>query len=54
MKRFRVARRLAKVKNFHAVQLKLLLAQESLYGKFAPQTKLNLIRAMICLLKKPL
>ena len=30
MKRFRVARRLAKVNNFHAVQLKLLLAQESL------------------------
>ena len=30
MKRFRVARRLAKVKNFHAVRLKLVLAQESL------------------------
>ena len=30
MKRFRVPRRVAKVKNFHAVQLKLLLAQESL------------------------
>ena len=30
MKRFRVDRRLGEVKNFHAVRLKLLLAQESL------------------------
>ena len=30
MKRFRVARRLAKVNIFYAIQLKLLLAQESL------------------------
>ena len=54
MKRLRVARRLSKVKNFHAVQLKSLLSQESLEWKFASQTELNLIRAMIGLLKKPL